>query len=411
MKDYLKKPALYAGLVMGSLALACGPQDEPPILVDSALEVVTFQHGDVIPGKFIVTLNPSAINFRKSSDYEANQAAMRKVGAALLSKYRIAEENLAHVYGNALEGFAVSLTEEQHADLQQDPAVQLIEPDRIMALAPPSGKGPKKNRGGNGGGSSPAQQTPYGITRVGGGATYTGSGKAYVIDSGIDAAHPDLNVNVNAGFNAFRKGRDSNLATDGDGHGTHVAGTIAAINNSVGVVGVAAGATVVPVKVLDGNGSGAYSGVIAGVDFVAARASNGDVANMSLGGPASPALDAAVIALGAAGVKVALAAGNESTNASNSSPARANGANIYTVSAVDSNDRFASFSNFGNPPVDYAAPGVSVLSTYPGGAYARLSGTSMASPHVAGLLLLGDLRADGTASSDPDGDADPIAVN
>jgi len=174
------------------------------------------------------------------------------------------------------------------------------------------------------------------------------------------------------------------------------------------VVGVAAGVTVVPIKVLDSRGSGSYSGVIAGVDFVKANAKSGDVANMSLGGPVSDALDAAVVGLGIAGVKVALAAGNESSNANNSSPARANGPNIYTVSAIDSSDRFASFSNFGNPPIDYAAPGVGVLSTVPGG-YASYSGTSMASPHVCGLLILGDISADGTANGDPDGNPDIIA--
>jgi subtilisin family serine protease len=108
-------------------------------------------------------------------------------------------------------------------------------------------------------------------------------------------------------------------------------------------------------------------------------------------------------------VKIALAAGNESDNANNHSPARANGANVFTVSAVNNTDTFASFSNFGNPPVDFAAPGVSIQSTYKGGGFATLSGTSMAAPHVAGILLAGSIRGDGTAKSDPDGNPDPIA--
>jgi len=384
---------------------ACQPQEEALISQD-AVEFIKYQNGDIIPGKYIVTLNPTGINSRKDMNYDAIQASMRKSVSSLLANYRISEEKLSFVYGNAIEGFSVELSDEEFQSISKDPSVKLIEPDRIVALAPPPGKGP----GSGGGGGTTSQQTPYGITRVGGGATYAGSNKAYIIDSGIDSSHPDLNVNVTLGFNAFDKGKDSDLSSDGNSHGTHVAGTVAAINNTIGVVGVAAGASVVPVKVLDSRGSGSYSGVIAGVDFVTANGSNGDVANMSLGGPISVALDNAVVALGASGVKVALAAGNESQNATNSSPARANGPNIYTVSAIDSNDRFASFSNFGNPPVDFAAPGVGVLSTVPGG-YASYSGTSMASPHVAGLLLLGTIRTDGLALGDPDGNPDPIAIN
>lgn len=407
MKNLWRKPAACAGILLGALTFACAPQEESPLLQSDVLEVIKYQNGDIIPGKYIVRLNPSNLNFRKGTDYAANQAAMRKVGNELLAKYRIAEANLGYVYGDAIEGFSVALTDEQYMDLSKDPSVKFIEPDRVVMLAPPPGKGP--GGGGDGGGNEPTQATPYGITRVGGGATYTGTGVAYVIDSGIDASHPDLKVDVTKGFNAFDKGKDSDLSADGNGHGTHVAGTIAAIDNSIGVIGVAAGATVVPIKVLDSRGSGSYSGVIAGVDFVAGNGKNGDVANMSLGGPVSQALDDAVINMASKGIKTSLAAGNSAQNASNSSPARANGPNIYTVSAIDSNDVFASFSNFGNPPVDFAAPGVGVTSTVPGG-YATYNGTSMAAPHVAGILLTGNPRSDGSAINDPDGNADPIAV-
>ncbi len=150
--------------------------------------------------------------------------------------------------------------------------------------------------------------------------------------------------------------------------------------------------------------------MIAGVDYVAANGNNGDVANMSLGGPVSVALDDAVKAAAASGVKFVLAAGNEAQDANNSSPARANGNNIYTVSAMDVNDNFASFSNFGSA-VDVASPGVAISSTWKDGGYNTISGTSMASPHVAGLLLLGNLSYDGFVNNDPDGNADPIGVN
>jgi len=164
---------------------------------------------------------------------------------------------------------------------------------------------------------------------------------------------------------------------------------------------------VAAVRVLDRRGSGSNSGVIAGVDYVAANGSNGDVANMSLGGGISTALDNAVISAASTGVKFVLAAGNESQDANNSSPARANGNNVYTISAMDINDNFAYFSNYGSP-VDYCAPGVAVFSTWKGGGYNTINGTSMAAPHAAGVLLLGNASTSGFVNNDPDGSPDPI---
>ena len=128
-----------------------------------------------------------------------------------------------------------------------------------------------------------------------------------------------------------------------------------------------------------------------------------------LGGAAS--VDAAVQNLGQQGFLIAIAAGNDGVDANNTSPARANGPNLYTVSAMDENDIYASFSNHGNPPVDFCAPGVDIYSTYTNNGYSTLSGTSMAAPHVAGLLLItnGNLNTDGYVVNDPDGNADPIA--
>jgi subtilisin family serine protease len=284
----------------------------------------------------------------------------------------------------------------------------------MITFAPPCGtpKGGPCDGGGGGGGGSDSQETPYGITRVNGGVTYTGNGVAWILDSGIDLDHPDLNVDASRGYNAFTSGKDGKSLDDGNGHGTHVAGTIAAIDNTEGVIGVAAGATVIPVKVLGARGSGSYSGVIAGINHVAANGSSGDVANMSLGGPVSQAVDDAVKnAAQSSGVKFVLAAGNESDDANNHSPARVNGNNIYTISAMNSNDSWASFSNYGNPPIDYAAPGVSIKSTWKNGSYNTISGTSMAAPHAAGVLLLGNPSTNGTVSGDPDGNADPIIVH
>lgn len=408
MKQLWRKPTIYGAIALGAMTFACQPQEESPISQNDVVEYVKYQDGDIIPGKYIVRLNPTNINFRKTKDYAADTEAMRKVSSDLLAKYRISAENIEHVYGSSIEGFSVTLSEEQLADLSKDPSVKYIENDRFFILGPPPGKGP----GNGGGGGSSSQTTPWGITRVNGGGTYSGSGKAYIIDSGIDSSHPDLTVNASLGFNAFTSGKDSDLLADGNGHGTHVSGTVAAKDNSIGVIGVAPGATVVPVKVLNSRGSGSYSGVIAGIDFVTANASSqhGDVANMSLGGGFSQAVNDAVIALGGAGIKVALAAGNESTNAATKSPASANGSNIYTVAAFGQGDIWASFSNYGIPPVDWAAPGVSVLSTVPGG-YASYNGTSMASPHVAGLLLIGNIQNGGTVSGSPGSDTYKIAVH
>lgn len=395
-------------LSLGIALVACQPEENLPLDDSQALEIIKYQHGDIIPGKYIVTLKTTGLNLRKDLTYESVQASMRKSGSTLLSKYRIAEASIEHVYGSTIEGFSVSLSDEQYKLLAQDPSVKAIEPDRIIALAPPPGKGPGGGGGGGGGGST-TQSTPWGIARVGGPVNYTGSGKAFIIDTGIDLDHPDLNV-ASYGFNAFTSGKDGGSLDDGNGHGTHVAGTVAALNNTIGVVGVAAGALVVPVKVLNSRGSGSYSGVIEGVDYVGANGKSGDVANMSLGGPTSDALDAAVLAAANKGIRFAIAAGNSSANAGNYSPARVNGTNIYTVSSMAKGDNWSSFSNFGNPPVDYCAPGSSILSTWKGGGYNTISGTSMAAPHVAGILLLGSVKSGGTVKDDPDGNPDSIAV-
>jgi subtilisin family serine protease len=256
-----------------------------------------------------------------------------------------------------------------------------------------------------GGGTISNQEIPWGIERAGYG---DGTGKTtWILDSGIDLDHEDLNVNQNRAISAFTKGKDKS-PDDGNGHGTHVAGTIADLDNDLGVLGVAAGATVVPVKVLDSRGSGSYSGVIEGIDYVAANVNNGDVANMSLGGPISDALDQAIINAASNGIIFCLDAGKESQGANNSLPARVNHKNVYTISEMDSNDNFAYSSNYANPPVDYCAPGVAIKSSWKDGGYNTIDGTSIASPHAAGVLLLGAAHTDSRINNDPDGNADPI---
>lgn len=379
------------------------------ILPESS-EAVRYDQGSYeIEGSYIVVFDKKVtgdISSKHGKDYKLANNEVRSVATKILDRVSLKGDVIDHVYSKTLLGVSVRMNAEQANRIAKDNRISYIEKDQMFTLAPPPGKG----NGGGGGGSDP-QETPWGITRVNGGATYAGNGVAWIIDSGIDASHEDLNVDVGRGFNAFTKGKDSDLSKDGDGHGTHVAGTVAAIDNSIGVIGVAAGATVIPVKVLNSRGSGSYSGVIAGVDHVAANGAPGDVANMSLGGGFSQAVNDAVINAAATGVKFALAAGNESTNAATTSPASANGTNIYTISAMSQGDNWASFSNYGNPPVDFCEPGVAIKSTWTGGGYNTISGTSMASPHACGLLLWGAISSDGNVNNDPDGNADPIGVN
>jgi len=355
-----------------------------------------------IEGQYIVVLNTSYSGKSASLDnlkYKDKMAMMKSEIPSNFAKARISNENILNTFGYAVNGFTAKLADNQLAILNKDARIKSIEQDYMITLSPISAMGkPVK--------PAPVEETPWGITRVGGGSAYNGTATAWIIDSGIDLDHPDLNVDVARSVSYVRGDAD-----DENGHGTHVAGTVAALDNSEGVIGVAPGATLVAVRVLDRRGSGTTSGVIAGVDYVAANGQNGDVANMSLGGGVSTTLDDAVINAAASGVKFALAAGNESDDANNHSPARANHANIYTVSAMDINDDFAYFSNYGNPPIEFCAPGVSITSTWKKGEYNTISGTSMASPHVCGLLLLGNVNSDGTVNGDPDGVPDPIAHN
>lgn len=366
------------------------------------LVTATSENGQIIEGEYIVVLNSNVLNknaVKGVSNYQEQTTILKKELAKQFSNKAVSVDKIAHVYRNTVDGFSVKLNKDEIETLKNDSRVKLVEPNRVVILKRPVPAPEPEPTGG--------QEVPWGIARVNGGVDGSGL-TAWVIDSGIDGDHPDLNVDAarSADFTGSRKGWD-----DENGHGTHVAGTIGAINNDFGVVGVAAGCKVVAVRVLDRRGSGSYDGVMAGVDYVAANGSNGDVANMSLGGPVSEALDLAVYNASLSGVKFVLAAGNESDDANNHSPARVNGTNIYTISASDINDGWAYFSNYGNPPVDFCAPGYNIYSTAKGGGYETMSGTSMASPHAAGVLLLGNAGNGGTVNGDPDGNPDVIIVH
>jgi subtilisin family serine protease len=304
--------------------------------------------------------------------------------------------DLSFVYRSAIRGYAAALPAARLDEVRADPRVAFVSHDRPV--------------------SATAQGLPTGVNRINaeGKANDGGGVDVAVLDTGIDLDHPDLAANIVGGRNcAAGKTYD-----DGNGHGTHVAGTIAAVDNGVGVVGVAPQAKLWAVRVLNNNGSGSWSSVICGVDFVTSTRTDGsttndiDVANMSLGGSGSDgacsanALHQAICTSVNAGVTYVVAAGNSGDDVKNHVPAAYD--QVITVSALaDSNgvpcgggsttghgadDTFASFSNYASSTVDrthlIAAPGVSISSTYKGGGYRSLAGTSMASPHVAGAAAL-----------------------
>lgn len=264
-----------------------------------------------------------------------------------------------------------------------------VESDALaFATAPPSKTEPVVTQ--------PAQTTPWGITRSGAPeawSTSRGAGvKVAVIDTGIDKTHPDLVNNIAGGVNFVQSGRgarvtvDPSAWSDDNGHGTHVSGTIAAVDNTIGVVGVAPQAKVFGVKVLNSAGSGYVSDIISGIDWSVTN--NMQVMNMSLSMPTHvQALQGAITAAENAGVISVVAAGNtgDSDALTNNIGYPAKYSNVIAVAATDNTDRIASFSSDGEE-VDIAAPGVNIYSTTRGGGYTTLNGTSMATPHVAGVV-------------------------
>ncbi|MEU6432003.1 S8 family serine peptidase [Microbispora sp. NPDC046973] len=304
---------------------------------------------------------------------------------------------LGRIYSHALRGYSAKMTPGAAAAVGQDSRVLWVQPDGEAHMD--------------------AQTLPTGINRADAelsstaninGADDRVNVDVAVIDTGIDLDHPDLNV-YTAGAKNCSTG---NSADDGNGHGTHVAGTIGALDNANGVVGMAPGARVWPVRVLNNAGSGSFSAIICGIDYVTAHADQIEVANMSLGGSGTDdgncgntnndAMHRAICGSVAAGVTYVVAAGNETDNAANHVPAAYD--EVITVSALadfngapgggaaptcrsDVDDTLADFSNFG-ADVDIIAPGACILSSWKGGGYNTISGTSMASPHVAGGAAL-----------------------
>ena len=296
-----------------------------------------------------------------------NAVDSRAVANLHSARYGASVDN---VWSVALHGYSAVIPNDRVAALRADQNVAYVVPDGVATTT--------------------AQVLPWGIDKIDAdlSSTLAGNGSgaitnvdAYVIDTGIDASHPDLNV---VEFRSFANGPK----TDCNGHGSHVAGTIGAKDDSNGVVGVAPGIRLHAIKVLNCAGSGSWSSVISGINYVAGTTARPAVANMSLGGAQNNAVDDAVRGAVGHGVFFAVAAGNDGGNACSHSPAAAGTTGgIATTAATDSTDHEASWSNYGSC-VDLWAPGVSIYSTYKSGGYATLSGTSMATPHVAGGAAL-----------------------
>jgi subtilisin family serine protease len=309
----------------------------------------------VVAGEYIVVLKPDTKH-------------VNAVSRAMTAKH---DGELEDTYTSALKGFTAELPTSELKALERNPAVQSIEPNRVISIAD--------------------VQTPatWGLDRIDQASlplnnSYDdrnqGTGvHAYVIDTGIRRAHNEFAGRMGNGFDAVTPG---GTAEDCNGHGTHVAGTVGG-----STYGVADQVTLHPVRVLGCTGSGTTAGVIAGVDWVRSNAVKPAVANMSLGGGISSALDNAVSNAVNSGITFAVAAGNENTNACNSSPART--PNAITVGATTNTDARSSFSNFGTC-LDVFAPGSNITAAWhtSNSAANTISGTSMASPHVAGVAAI-----------------------
>ncbi|WP_147652236.1 S8 family serine peptidase [Vulcaniibacterium gelatinicum] len=318
-----------------------------------------------VKGQYIVVLKEEVASLASERSQRPRVATVAQEIA------RAHRANVMRSFEHALRGFVVRADDAALARLLADDRVAYVEEDGYVRA------------------TATQNNATWGLDRIdqrdlplSGTYTYdtTASGvHAYIIDTGIRASHTDFGGRIGNGYTAIS---DGNGTSDCNGHGTHVAGTVGGAT-----WGVAKGVTLHPVRVLDCNGSGTNSGVIAGMDWVASNHVKPAVANMSLGGGASTAVDDAVTRMTNAGVTVVVAAGNDNSNACNYSPARA--ASAITVGSTTNTDARSSFSNYGSC-LDIFAPGSSITSAWSTGDTATntISGTSMASPHVAGVAAL-----------------------
>lgn len=364
----------------------------------NAQEVAAAGQPEPIPGQYIVVMKDKPVSLQANRSKSNDRAKIgtenkKLIDASMLkvknlnTKYSIQQSAIVSEFSNVMVGYVAKLSTADVNKLKADPNVSGVYQDYAVSLGPIKPEANPQD-------INAAGQTVSCAVRLTGGPRDGGANKStwiWIADTGIDPTHPDLNVQTNAAYaKSFIAGQ---TYVDGHGHGTHVAGIAAAKNNGFGVVGVSAGATVVPVKVLSNSGSGTFSGIIAGLEHIFNCAIPGDVVNMSLGAypvnncaSYSIPLTNAIINLSNAGVWVVMAAGNSGGDAGKNIPGCINGAKVRTVGALNCNKTCAVYSNWSSSVVDWAAVGSGVYSTYKGGGYATMSGTSMASPVVAGII-------------------------
>ncbi|MGP3688244.1 S8 family peptidase [Streptomyces sp. IBSNAI002] len=343
------------------VALALGTAAAlPASAADNAPQGVIENAGvaGAVPGSYIVTLHDTAAR----STADSGKAVAKRYGA-----------KIDRTYSAALNGYSVEVSEAQAKKLAADPAVKSVVQNRVFTVDATQPNPPSWGLDRIDQRALPLDQSYTYPDKAGEGVT------AYIIDTGVRKTHQDFGGRAADGYDAID---NDNTAQDGHGHGTHVAGTVGG-----GAYGVAKKVKIVGVRVLNNQGSGTTAQVVAGIDWVTQNAVKPAVANMSLGGGADSALDTAVRNSIASGITYAVAAGNESTDASTKSPARV--AEAITVGATTNTDAKASYSNYGSI-LDIFAPGSNITSTWGTGDTATntISGTSMASPHVAGAAAL-----------------------
>jgi subtilisin family serine protease len=324
---------------------------------------------DSVAGDYIVVLKDGAAAPATSGVRALDQvrAEVASTAQGLASRYG-AQVN--RTYGAALKGFSIHAGEAEAKRLAADGNVKYVTQSHQVHASDTQSNPPSW-------GLDRADQRNLPLDNAYTYSTQASNVTAYVVDTGVLASHRTFGGRVSGGHDFIDNDNDP---TDQNGHGTHVAGTIGGAD-----YGLAKGVKIVPVRVLDASGSGTTEQVVAGIDWVTQNHSGPSVANMSLGGGADQALDDAVRGAINAGVTFGVAAGNESSNAGNTSPARVKEA--ITVAASDKNDNQASFSNYGSV-VDLYAPGVNITSSWNNGGTNTISGTSMATPHVVGAAAL-----------------------